>query len=65
MFSDNRGRHNYECLVYIYIYISYFCVLGDNGDQNKGLSVTTFVTPSLWNLFGTFCLWVMEENGKV
>ena len=27
--------------------------------------VTTFVTPSLWNLFGTLCLWVMEENGKV
>ena len=27
--------------------------------------VTTFVTPSLWNLICTLCLWVMEENGKV
>ena len=27
--------------------------------------VTTFVTPSLWNLFGILCLWVMEENEKV
>ena len=27
--------------------------------------VTTFVTPSLWNLICTLCLWVIEENGKV
>ena len=27
--------------------------------------VTTFVTLSLWNLFCTLCLWVIEENGQV
>ena len=26
--------------------------------------VTTLVTPSLWNLFSTLYLWVMDENGK-